>query len=84
MITKYVTSYDARINHIEVESETEKSVWIKGRRRSKESGYERFHDTWEKAHAFLLDRETKNVEAIRRQLDYANGKLGNVKGMKKP
>lgn len=84
MITKFLTSYDARITPIEVDQETEKSVWIKGRRRSKEGGYVRFHDSWDDAHAFLLDREQKNVEAIRRQLDCANGKLGNVKGMKKP
>lgn len=86
---KYVTEscrwdVTAKIREVEVERETESSVWINGQRRNKTGGYDIFHDTWESAHAHLLGEAERHALAARRRLEFANGVLGNVKGMKRP
>ena len=80
------TTYEvrARITAVKVERETESSVWVNGNRRAKESESDIFHDTWDDAHAHLLAAAEENAASARRQLERANGALGNVKGMKKP
>lgn len=83
MIVKYRTRWD-QIERIECERETKSSVFINGQRQAKTSSYESFHDSWEAAHAFLFDKQRLLVERLRRQLEVANGKLGNIKGMKPP
>lgn len=74
----------AKIEEVEIEKETESSVWVKGRRNIKFSRLEVYHDTWEKAHAYLLRIAEEQTAQARRRLEEANGALGNVKGMKKP
>lgn len=83
MIVKYRTRWD-QIERVEVDRETESSVFINGRRSAKVSGYENFHDSWAAAHACLLAKHQLQVNQLRRQLEAANGKLGNIKGMKAP
>jgi len=41
-----------------------------------------FRDTWQEAHAWLLAKAKTDLGEARRQLDYAQGKYGNIKGMK--
>ena len=83
MITKYRTWFGT-IQKIDVEKETSSSVWIGGRRRAKEGQSERFYDTWLEAWDYLLEEANKDVMLARRRLEMANGKLGNIKGMKEP
>ena len=46
-IIKWVTlDFSTRIERVEVERETEQSVWINGRRHAK-SGWRAHHDTWD-------------------------------------
>lgn len=40
--------------------------------------------TWEEARDWLLERCERNVQSARRELEQANGALGNVKGWKQP
>ena len=75
---------EAKIEEVEAERETETSIWIKGRRNNKLSGYEAYHDTWEAAHNFLMEKATEKVESARRELERHKSALGNVKGMRKP
>ena len=90
---------DAHIERVECTRETEKAVWVleypwtldgkpnkppTERRRMKESDSDRFHDTWEAAHDFLLERAELHLESCRDALRRAQGAHGNVKGMRKP
>ena len=74
-----------RIVEREVSRVTDKMVFIQGGRRyAKESTYESWHDTWEQAHAYLLSQAQGKVNALRLNLERANGDLGRIKGMKPP
>jgi hypothetical protein len=95
-LVKFETGYSAdSIKQIEIERETAQCVWlytnsidknnVRGTRRSaKRDSYAQYHDTWGDAHAFLIAKAEGNVAACRRSLESANGKLGNIKGMKPP
>ncbi len=76
------------ISEVEVIRETEKCVVTKNRgrerREQKESQRTKWCDTWEEAHAYLLARAEEHARQARLRLAEANGKLGNVKGMKPP
>lgn len=74
----------ARIAPVEVERETKTSVWISGDRKNKRSRWENYYDTWEEAHAALKSQAESVVDNVRVQLANANGKMGNIKGMKEP
>ena len=92
--------YDTKIERVECSRETDKAVWVleypwkldggRGtkppteRRRMKSSESVNYHDTWEHAHAFLMDRTERELESARSQLARAQGTHGNVKGMRKP
>ena len=73
---------DPTITSIEIDKETDKSVWINGRREAKRSEYRVYHDTWDDAKTFLLNRAESQVNSARYALNQAKGLLGNVKGLK--
>lgn len=75
---------EAKITPVEVDKETDTSVWIGGRRAYKVSNYEVYHDTWRNAHAYLLSNANVHAKVAQRNLEVANSNLGNVKGMKEP
>lgn len=54
------------------------------RKRDKTAAAEIFRPTWEECHAWLLDNAEARVKSMRLQLGAANGRLGNIKGMRKP
>jgi len=76
------------IEEVECERETEKSVWAKRvygsgfERCLKETEYHNYHDTWEKAHEYLIEKAERQADGLRRQLQLANSYLGNIKGLK--
>lgn len=74
----------AKIEEIEIEKETDSSVWVRGRRLGKNTSWDTYHDTWEAAHAHLMAEAEKHVQSARLALERAKGAQGNVKGMKKP
>ena len=80
--------WERRIEPVQVERFTEQSVWIDGRRRARMSdGYGRidgYFPTWAEARDALLEEAEGKVASIRLQLEQANGKLGNIRGMKEP
>ena len=85
---KYMTRWgqfaDTKITLVECERESETSVWVNGRRNQKRTTYENYWDTWDQAHAFLLLKAEALAQSCRRELEVANGHLGNVRGMKPP
>ncbi|GAB1407704.1 hypothetical protein MASR1M8_16230 [Thermomonas brevis] len=90
MTTMYRASL-GRIKAFEVLRTTEKQVVLpnlhrKGgeEREAKETEWYTWHETWEAAHARIVADAQKKVDILRRQLERANGELGNAKGMKPP
>lgn len=84
-IIKWKTSRFIRdgITRVECTRETAETVWF-GVRKAPKAGATAYHDTWEAARAYLMDRAQLNVAAARRALEVANSTLGNVKGMRPP
>ena len=92
--------YDTTIWRVECMRETDKAVWVleypwtidggcgtnppTERRHMKQSESDNYHDIWESAHAYLLERAAAELQAARNRLAQAQGTHGNVKGMKKP
>lgn len=72
------------IIRVEVERETEQCVWINGRRNSKITDWECFHDSWDAAHQHLMSAAETEVAAARLRLNARVGHLGNIKGLKRP
>lgn len=70
------------IESVEVDRETESSVFIGKNRNAKRSSYHNYFDTWEDAKAFLLKNAEEEAASCRRQLEIANGKLGNICGLR--
>lgn len=80
--TRYQVS--AKITEIEVDRETESSVWVKGVRRQKVTEYAVYHNSWDDAHSYLLAAAGRKVEYARKTLEEHRSYLGNVQGMAKP
>ena len=70
---KYRTNYkDFRgptIERVEVERESESSVWIKGRRSNKRSDYANYFDTWEEAFNYLQETNIKRTEHLQKRIE---------------
>jgi hypothetical protein len=58
----------AYIEEVEVERETESSVWIKGRRNAKVTDYAMYFDTWEDAHDYLLKKCDEKIAYAKNQV----------------
>lgn len=85
MITKFRTGGfgNIPIETVEVERETDSSVWINGRRNAKTTSWDKYWDSWEEAHAYLLEKAERSLQSARRSLEMAQAKYGNIKGMKR-
>jgi hypothetical protein len=73
-----------KITAVQIEKETDSSVWHNGRRckkRTEESGY---FDSFAEAKEFLVQFAEEKVRVARRMLELANSQLGNAKGIKEP
>ena len=85
-MTKYMAAfwYRPKIEKVEIEKETDKSVWIDGRRHAKESSNEKYTDDFDEAKLFLLEIAERKLRSARLSLQNAQGFYGNVKGLKNP
>ena len=54
------------------------------RREAKKSTNCSFHETWEEAKAFIVAKQEQEVFSLRSQLERANGRLGQLRGMNNP
>ncbi len=72
-------SYSHSIKVVEVERETETSVWINGRRNSKRTQYDNFFDTWGEAFHYLLERAETKLCVAQGRLNWAQDDLRKVK-----
>ena len=83
---KYRTRFD-KIEEFEILRETEHCIissdTVRGKRREKkESNYSNWHDSWGEAHEFLVSKAQSEVDSLRIRLQQANGRVGQLKGMK--
>ena len=80
---KYVSERSSipAITAIEVERETESSVWIHGRRNAKRSGYLNYFDTFEQAKDFLLSEAHKIIDAKKAALGNAEAYLESIEAL---
>lgn len=75
-------SYVNTIAPVRIERFTQNSVWINRRRQARAGSWGTYYPTWEEAHAVALERARLGVIHARNSLQVAEGKYGNVKGMK--
>jgi len=71
-----------RVYTVLITRETEKSVWIKDRKRAKKSTTDEYFASFEEAKAALLAVQYAHIDDIRNQLERAKGVLGSIKGLK--
>ena len=92
MIIKWETGWTIKgelIRRVECTRETEKCVWVqerigKERRRDKVSTYERLHDSWEEAKAYLVDKATRDEADLEDRLHRTREQISMLCGMEKP
>lgn len=69
------------IETVDVERETEHSIWINGRRNSKKTSYHKYWDTWQEAHEHLLEHAERAWQIAQRKLARAESEYIEIKGM---
>jgi len=80
---KYKTWYPDTLEIVEVDDrESEKFVWINGKRRSKRTDQKSYFDTFDEAKQHLLKVAEKDVNSARLDLERAKSRYGNIKGLK--
>jgi hypothetical protein len=72
--------YGWTVKTLEVEKFNEKSVWINGRRRARESYYDILVETPEEAHALLLKRCLSDIDRLSDELEKTKQVLKDLKG----
>ena len=87
---KMYRARNGQIREYEIVKKTVKSVFIAAgevwNRETKElieSSGSKWCDTWDEAKQFLVELAESKCASLRRQLESANGQLGNVKGLKR-
>lgn len=78
------SGYSMGIQEVEIDKETDQSVWIKGRRNAKRSSYDNFFPTYEEAYVFIHGKVCEEIEKRRQQLKWAEDKLEEVELLKFP
>ena len=74
-----------KIEQVEVARETAALVYLPGgERENKKTEWHSYHNTWDDAHAALMDHAESQLKAAHRRLQQVQLFWGTVKGMKKP
>jgi len=74
---KYRTYFNS-IDVIEIEKESESSVWIDGRRRSKDSSWQQYFDNFQEAKNYLIDEKIKEIDRIAERLNSVRIELNKI------
>lgn len=84
---RYVTAHkwrDPEISKVEIDKETEKSIWINGRRYAKASSYESYFDSWNEAAQSALSVHKKIANEVESRLDCQREILEKINAMENP
>ncbi len=71
------------IEEIEIEKETESSVWVDGCVNRKWTDYHKYHASWKEAKAYLVDVAEQKLKRCLSQYDSARDKLSQIKKLEK-
>jgi len=85
--------WGVEIKAIECEKSTEKSVWFKNPlirkpgkteliRASRTTVNECYFDTWDEAYEYLLEKQKRKVQELKKKTQRENSLLGQIKKMK--
>jgi len=81
-VIKYLTKFN-KVEKVEVVGETEHFVkLLNGRKEAKRTDWSNYFDSFDDAKNSLVEKAQKRVDSLRRQLEAANGELGQIKGIK--
>lgn len=78
----YRTKWDERIEDVEAERMTDKSVWINGTRNAVRTGYNNYFASWDEAKSFLVEKAETGLAHAKRKVDMARSRLETVKALK--
>ena len=78
MVKYEVCSYSTDIKKVEIERETDKSVFINGNRRAKMSEWSKYFHTFDEAKSNLVERCTLELERCRRKYHTAKDDFDKV------
>lgn len=70
--------YSDKVETVEVERETNFTVWIKGRKWSKKNKYEEYFDTFEEARESLVNRYQFELKTLKAQLKRTKQRLADT------
>jgi hypothetical protein len=76
--------YSPHITKVSIERETEHLVWINGNRVGKITHFNRYHNTWEQAHEYLLTQARTQLETLQDKIEVALANFAKIEGLKKP
>ena len=78
---RYIAHYwgTKSIEKKQIEKETEKSYWVKGRKRAKHTNSEKMFETYAEAKDFIINQQLKRIEAVKSQLTYLENELEKIK-----
>jgi hypothetical protein len=77
MPTKYQAMF-GDVKPVEIDKETDSSVWIGGRRRTKDSGWRPLFDTEREAWQHCIAESIGNVEAAEKSVAYRTEQHNNL------
>jgi hypothetical protein len=79
---KYVTKdYSNKIIAIDVERETDESVWINGRRNAKITSWARYHNTFDDAKTYLIEKKERVITRAKEEIHQAESAIGTLRKM---
>lgn len=76
--------FGCSIKPVEVERQTDSSIWVDGKRMTRATRNYRYFDTWEEAHQWLRDKENLRVTVAERKLSDAKRRMELVMAMEPP
>ena len=56
------------IEPVTVDRFTNKVVWIEGRKSARYADWRSYHETWQEAHNYLIQKTQQEIDSIRNQL----------------
>ena len=80
MSKKYKTRWSS-IYEVEIERETESSVWINGSRSAKVTSWERYFDSFAEAKAYLTEDKQRKIETELIHVKNAERELAKVSAL---
>jgi hypothetical protein len=84
MKLKYQTNGFWPIETVEVEKETENSVWINGQQNRKLTEYHCYFDNFEDAKNHVIGEAQAGIEKAKRQMEYAEKNMATARSLESP